>query len=132
MRILNRVVGALLISCLGAAPVGVSAEGYVCASGARMVYDSSPAACSRCRPVAHPPTQAAFEQPCCTYVGSTSLPPVLTVSHPEVPAAHRALLTTPGVTAIAGPVILLGAVPQYDFGKSPPHLSLQRTPQLRN
>lgn len=135
MRIVHRVVGALLISCLGAAPVGVSAEGYVCASGARMVYDSSPAACSRCHPVAQTPAQAAFEQPCCTYVGSTSLPPVLTVSQPGVPAAHRALLTTPGVTAIAGPVILLGALPQYDSGgsgSSPPHLSLQRTPQLRN
>lgn len=135
MRIVNRVVGALLISCLAAAPAGVSAEGYVCASGARMVHDSSPAACSRCRPVADTPAQAAFEQPCCTYVGSTSLPPVLTVSHPGVPAAHRALLTTPGVTAIAGPAIMLGEVPEYhsgSSGSSPPPVSLQRTLQLRN
>lgn len=136
MRMVSRVVGWLLISCLGAAPLGVSAEGYLCASGVRMLHDSSPAACAQCRPVATTPAQASFERPCCTYVGSTSLPPVLTVSQPGTPAAQRGLLVaTPGTTAIGGSAITLGAVPQYDSGgsgSSPPPASLQRTLQLRN
>jgi hypothetical protein len=136
MQLVNRIVGVLLISCVGAAPLGVAAEGYVCASGARMVHNTSAPACTHCSASASVPVRAAFESPCCTYVGSASLPPVMTVASSGVPAAHRSvLIATPGVTAIAGPAHALGAIPQFDSGgsgSSPPAVSLQRSVQLRN
>jgi len=134
MRIVSRIVGALLISCLGAAPLGVAAEGYVCASGVRMAHNTTQAACPHCRfPGA--PVQAAFERPCCTYVGSTALPPVLTTSGPSVSDAPRAAFATPGTTALAGGAMSLGAIPSFDSGgpgTPQPAVSLQRSIQLRN
>jgi hypothetical protein len=142
MRFMNRIVGAVLISCVSAAPLGVAAEGYVCASGVRMVHDASAPACTNCRPAAPQssgqpsPAQAAFERPCCIYVGSTSLPPVLTVAPSGALAAQRSVpVATPGVTAIAGPATALDAIPQFESGgsgSSPPVVSLQRSLQLRN
>jgi hypothetical protein len=136
MRIVSRIIGALLISCLGAAPLGVSAEGYVCASGARMVHGTSAAACTHCRQGEATPVRAAFERPCCTYVGSTALPPLLHVAASATPAAHRALsVAPPGIATTATHSIPLGAVPEFESGGSggsPPSVSLQRTVQLRN
>lgn len=136
MQVVNRIVGALLIACVSAAPLGVAAEGYVCASGARMVHDTTAPACTHCQPSANPPAQAAFERPCCTYVGSSSLPPVLNVASSGAPAAHHSVpVATPGVTAIAGPATALGAIPQFESGgsgTSPPAVALQRSVQLRN
>jgi len=142
MQVVNRIVGALLISCLSAAPLGVAAEGYVCASGARMVHDTSAPACTHCRSTAPQvsgqpsPVLAAFERPCCTYVGSASLPPVLNSASSAAPAAHRSVpVATPGVTAIAGPATALESIPQFESGgsgSSPPAVSLQRSVQLRN
>ena len=136
MQVVNRIVGVLLISCVSAAPLGVAAEGYACASGARMVHDTSAPACTHCRSATKTPVQAAFERPCCTYVGSTSLPPVLNVASSGAPDAHHTVpVATPGVTAIAGPATALDAIPQFDSGgsgSSPPAVSLQRSVQLRN
>lgn len=136
MRIVTRIIGALLISCLGAAPLGVSAEGYVCASGMRMVHGSAPAACAHCRSGEAAPARAAFERPCCTYVASAALPPVLTAATSATPAAHRTLaVAPPGVTTSAGTAMSLGAVPQFESGSSggsPPPVTLQRAVQLRN
>lgn len=136
MKVVNRIVGALLIACFSVAPLGVAAEGCVCVSGARMVHDTSALACTHCRPSANPPVQAAFERQCCTYVGSSSLPPVLNVASSGAFAAHHSVpVATPGVTAIAGPANALGAIPQFESGgsgTSPPAVSLQRYVQLRN
>jgi hypothetical protein len=136
MRIVTRIIGALLISCLGAAPLGVSAEGYVCASGMRMVHGTAPSACAHCRAGEAAKTRAAFERPCCTYVSSAALPPVLNVSASASPAAHRALTAVPpGMTTTAGFARSLGDVPQYESGSSgssPPPVTLQRALLLRN
>jgi hypothetical protein len=136
MRIVSRIIGALLISCLGAAPLGVSAEGYVCASGARMIHGTKAAACTHCRVGEATPVRAAFERPCCTYVGSTALPPLLNVAAASAQAPHRALsVAPPGISTTASLSIPLGAVPEYGTGStggSPPSVSLQRSVQLRN
>ena len=135
MRFVHRLLGALLITSFSAAPLGVAAEGYVCASsGARMVH-TSPASCAGCTPSA--PTQgAAFERPCCVYVGATALPPVLSAATIALAAPARAAAAVPpGLSVQASAALPLQGVPVFESGgggpESPP-LRLQQAVQLRN
>jgi hypothetical protein len=138
MRAWNRLLGTLLLVAFAVAPLGVAAEGYVCGfSGKRMVHTARVAACPNFTPAAAPGAarEAAFERPCCIYVGSTALPPVVTsASAQPLPDLRSAPIATPGVTATIGAPIALAGAPQYESGgpgKSPPPLTL-RSPILRN
>jgi hypothetical protein len=134
MRIVHRLIGALLITSFSAAPLGVAAEGYVCASsGARMVH-MSPSACAHCAPAARPAPTAAFERPCCVYVGANALPPLLSATAIALAAPVRAAETIPpGLSVQASTAIPLAGVPVFESGgpESPP-LRLQQAVQLRN
>lgn len=143
MRMWNRSVAVVLLLAFAAAPIGVAAEGYVCLSGKRMSHAVNASACTHCRVDAPSVSGAApggaarasFERPCCTYVGSRALPPVLTVGLVGAPSSARAtVVATPGVTAFAGAARAITRVPQYESGgtgTTPPPLTLQ-TPILRN
>ncbi len=139
MRGWVRLVGLVSLVAFAASPLGVAAEGYVCASGQRMVHDGTAktAACAHCRPSA--PSRAAaqpsFERPCCLYVGSTAVPPVASAaSAPALHPVHRAPLAMPGVTALASSAHVLTGVPQYESGGSgvPPSPLKLRTAILLN
>jgi len=134
MRIARRLLGAILLTSLSATPLGVAAEGYVCAtSGVRMTHEAR-IACTHCAPAKQAPV-AQFERPCCVYVGGTALPPVLSAASIALVSPVRAVAAVPPtVTAQASPVYLLTA-PEIDAdgggGLSPP-IQLVRAVQLRN
>jgi hypothetical protein len=141
MRVWHRLVGTVLLAAFAAAPLGVAAEGYVCgSSGKRMVHQvkAATAACAHCRPTAENRANAiaTYERPCCVYVGSTALPPVVTsAAAAPMHDARPALVATPGVTAISGAATALAGVPQFESGGSgvsPPPLTLQTSVILRN
>ena len=139
MRGWVRLVGLVSLVVFAASPLGVAAEGYVCASGQPMVHNGTAktAACAHCRPSAawRAAAQASFERPCCLYVGTTALPPVASAaSAPALQQVHTAPLAMPGVTAVASSAHMLTGVPQYESGGSgvpPPPLTL-RTAVLLN
>jgi len=140
MRILQRLVGTMLLAAFATAPLGVAAEGYVCGfSGKRMVHQvTAIAACPNCQPIAGSATArtATYTRPCCVYVGSTALPPVaLSAGAAMMQDARPALVTTPGVTAISGAATALAGVSQFESGGSgvsPPPRPLQTSLILRN
>jgi hypothetical protein len=132
MRIARQLIGAILLASLSASPLGVAAEGYVCAtSGVRMSH-AARVACVHCAP-AQGAEKAAFERPCCVYVGATALPPILSATSIALVSPVRAVeVVPPTVTAVASPVQMLNA-PEYDAdsgGPSPPKLI--QTVQLKN
>ena len=132
MRIARRLIGAILLTSLAATPLGVAAEGYVCAtSGARMTHQAI-ATCPHCGP-AHAPAQAAYERPCCVYVGGTAVPPVLSASSIALVAPVRtAAVVPPSVVAQPSAALPLNAVEiEADDGPSP-NLTLVNTVQLKN
>ena len=134
MRIARRLLGALLLTSLSATPLGVAAEGYVCASsGVRMTHQAR-IACTHCAP-AKPAPVAEFARPCCVYVGGTALPPVLSAASIALVSPVRAAsVVPPTVTAQSSPVYLLAA-PEIGSdgggGLSPP-VQLVQAVQLRN
>lgn len=141
MRVWHRLVGTMLLTAFAAAPLGVAAEGYVCGfSGKRMVHQvtSATPACPRCQSIAGNATTrtATYTRPCCVYVGSTALPPVVTnAAAAPLQDVRPALAATPGVTAISGAATALVGVPQFESGGSgvsPPPLTLQTSVILRN
>ena len=91
MRVVAMVV---LVSTLGV-PLGIAAEGYVCASGARMDV-SAVHACAACatrglaldarsrRALEH----RSIGRACCTYVSSTALPQAVTAASAALAAAQ--------------------------------------------
>jgi len=131
MRIVHRLIGALLLTSLAATPLGVAAEGYVCAfSGARMMPQEK-AACMHCAPAKDAAPARSFERPCCVYVGATALPPVLSVANIALAAPARAAATIPpGVTITATPAQALS--PQLEVDLSPQNIRLVEAIQLRN
>jgi hypothetical protein len=136
MRILKRLVGTVLLLAFAAAPLGVAAEGYVCGfSGKRMVHTATSGACANCQSAA-PTRNATWSRPCCIYVGSTPLPPV--VASAEAAPLHdtrSAAAPLPGVTAVSGAAISLAGVPQFESGgrgSPPPPVTLQAPLILRN
>jgi len=141
MRIWQRLVGTVLLAAFATAPLGVAAEGYVCGfSGKRMVHGvtAATAACPNCQAIAGSATArtATYTRPCCVYVGSTALPPVVTsAAAAPLEDARSALVSTPGVTAISGAATALTGVPQFESGGSgvpPPPVTLQTSLILRN
>ena len=136
MRNVHRVLGAFLIMSFSAAPLGVAAEGYVCASGVRMVHGAAaPAGCAHCAPT-DAGRRATFERPCCVYVGATALPPVLTATAVALAAPVRAAAAVPpGMATSAAPAIDPAGVPAFASGgngPSPPTFRLPQSVQLRN
>ena len=131
MRIARRLIGVILLTSLSATPLGVAAEGYVCAtSGARMSHQSI-AVCPHCGP-AKAAAKATFERPCCVYVGATALPPVLSVASLALVAPARvATVVPPTVTALAPTALPLGT-PEYDADGPSPPLTLVQSVQLKN
>jgi hypothetical protein len=133
MRIARRLIGAILLTSLSATPLGVAAEGYVCAtSGVRMTHEAR-IACEHCAPVKQATT--AYERPCCVYVGATALPPVLSAASIALAAPVRAVQSLPPtVTAQASNAMPLAA-PEWNAdgggGLSPP-IQLVQTVQLKN
>ena len=133
MRFARRVIGALLLTSLSATPLGVAAEGYVCASsGVRMTHEAR-IACEHCAPAKQ--AAAAYERPCCVYVGATALPPVLsTVSLSLVSPVRAIAAVPPTVTAQATTAMPLDA-PELNAdgggGLSPP-IQLVQAVQLKN
>jgi len=140
MRILQRLVGIVLLAAFATAPLGVAAEGYVCGSGKRMMHGATAATavCAHCQPTADSRANgsATYARPCCVYFGSTALPPVaLSAGAAMLQDARPALVITPGVTAISGAATALAGVPQFEpggSGVSPPPRALQTSLILRN
>jgi hypothetical protein len=131
MRIVHRLIGALLLTSLAATPLGVAAEGYVCAfSGARMTPQAQ-AACTQCAPAKDAAPARSFERPCCVYVGATALPPVLSVANIALAApARTAAVVPPGMTITVTPAQPLPA--QLEIDTSPQNIRLVEAVQLRN
>ena len=133
MRIARRLLGVILLTSLSATPLGVAAEGYVCASsGARMSHHAL-AACPHCGP-AHGAQQQQYERPCCVYVGGTALPPVLSATSIALVAPVRAAAVVPPSATVQAAMRL--DAPGFDSdlgttGSSPP-LKLVQTVQLKN
>ena len=133
MRIVRRIIGALLLASLSAAPIGVAAEGYVCASSGKRMMPKAKAACVHCAPAPDAAPAGSFERPCCVYVGATALPPVLSVAGIAFAAPARALATVPpGLTVIASPAQALAPELEIDSGASPPNFRLVQAVHLRN
>ena len=134
MRIVHRLIGALLLTSLAAAPLGVAAEGYVCASSGMRMNAEAKAACSRCAPATDAAPARSFERPCCVYVGATALPPVLSVASIALAAPARAAVAVPpGMTVTASPPQALGPALEIDSGSSPPaNIRLVEVVHLRN
>lgn len=133
MRIVHRLLGALLITSFAAAPLGVAAEGYVCAASGTRMMPKEKAACVHCAPASDAAPARSFERPCCVYVGATALPPVLSAAHIALAAPARALATVPpGVTITASPATRLA--PELEIGSesSPPNIRLVEVVHLRN
>ena len=134
MRFARRLVGALLLTSLSAAPLGVAAEGYVCGtSGARMTHDAH-VACAHCGPVKDAP-KTAYERPCCVYIGATALPPVLSTASLALASPVRAAAVVPPTVTAQSPVAMSLVAPEFDAdgggGLSPP-VKLVQVVQLRN
>jgi len=131
MRIVHRLIGALLLTSLAATPLGVAAEGYVCAfSGARMTPQAM-ATCSQCAPATGAAPARSFERPCCVYVGATALPPVLSVANIALAAPARAVTSVPpGIAVTASPAYQLA--PDLAVDTSPQNIRLVEAVQLRN
>ena len=131
MRIVHRLLGALLLVSFAVTPLGVAAEGYVCAySGARMMPKAK-AACVHCAPAKDAAPARSFERPCCVYVGATALPPVLSVAHIALAAPARAVATVPpGVTVTVSPAQAIS--PELELDTSPQNVRLVQAVQLRN
>jgi len=131
MRIVHRLLGALLLVSFAATPLGVAAEGYVCAySGARMMPQAK-AACMHCAPAKDAAPARSFERPCCVYVGATALPPVLSVANIALAAPARAVTSLPPrILVTASPAYLLPADLAVD--PSPDNIRLEQAVQLRN
>ena len=131
MRIVHRLLGALLLVSFAATPLGVAAEGYVCASTGKRMMPKAKAACVHCAPSADAAPARSFERPCCVYVGATALPPVLSVAHIALAAPARAVATVPpGVTVTVSPAQALAPVLEVD--PSPQNVRLVQAVQLRN
>ena len=131
MRIVHRLVAALLLTSLAATPLGVAAEGYVCASSGVRMKPEARAACVHCAPQADPKPARSFERPCCVYVGAAALPPVLSVAQIALAAPARAVATVPpGVTVTVSPAQALAPVLEID--SSPQNVRLVQAVQLRN
>lgn len=128
---MRRLIGTLLLMSLAATPLGVAAEGYVCGSSGVRMTAKAMATCKFCGP-STPETK--FERPCCVYVGTTALPPVLSAASLNLVAPVRAAaVVPPTVTSQASSALPLLA-PEIDAdggGLSPP-LQLVQTVQLRN
>ena len=130
MRIVHRLIGVLLLTSLAATPLGVAAEGYVCATSGMRMNREAKAACTHCAPADAAPVRS-FERPCCVYVGATALPPVLSVAHIALAApARAAAIVPPGVTASVSPAHVLSPVLEVD--PSPQNVRLVELVQLRN
>lgn len=130
MRIVHRLIGVLLLTSLAATPLGVAAEGYVCASSGMRMTPTAKAACTHCAPADAPPARS-FERPCCVYVGATALPPVLSVAHIALAApARAAAIVPPGVTVSVSPAQALAPVLEVD--PSPQNVRFVEVVQLRN
>ena len=131
MRIVHRLIGALLLTSLAATPLGVAAEGYVCASSGMRMSHVAQAACAHCAPAKDATPARSFERPCCVYVGATALPPVLSVANMALAAPARAVATVPpGVTITASPAQALS--PQFEVDPSPQNVRLVEAVHLRN
>jgi len=133
MRIARRLIGAILLTSLSATPLGVAAEGYVCAtSGARMTHEAR-IACEHCAPVKQ--ATPAYERPCCVYVGATALPPVLSAASLSLAAPVRAAQALPPTVTVqaatALPLTALEINADGTGGLSPP-IQLVQTVQLKN
>ena len=115
MPIVHLLLGALLLVSFAATPLGVAAEGYVCASTGTRMMPKAKAACVHCAPSADATPAGSFERPCCVYVGATALPPVLSVAHTALAAPARAVATVPpGVTISALPAQAIAPVLEID------------------
>lgn len=138
MRVWSRWIGLVLLAAFVASPLGVAAEGYVCASGMRMVHNGTlaTAACAHCLPAtgSRGAGRASLERPCCLYVGSTTLPPVVSTASASSEARPQATspILLPGVTAVAA--FARDAVPTHESEGSgvPPPSPAFRSPILRN
>ena len=133
MRMVRRLIGAFLLTTLSATPLGVAAEGYVCAtSGVRMTHEAR-IACEHCAPVKA--AQAAFERPCCVYVGTTALPPVLSAASIALVSPARAVAVVPPTVTAQASTALTAAALEIDAdgggGLSPP-IHLVQSVQLKN
>jgi len=121
MRIVHRLIGILLLTSLAATPLGVAAEGYVCASSGVRMSPREKAACTHCAPATDAAPARSFERPCCVYVGATALPPVLSVAHVALAAPARAIATVPpGVTLAATSPQALDPSLEIDPASGPP------------
>ncbi len=137
----------VLVSTLGV-PLGIAAEGYVCASGARMDA-SAMHACAACatrglaldasarRALAY----RSIGRPCCTYVASTALPQAVTAASASLVAAEScaraahapvvaACPASAGVLAFVAPP-LLAAARAPDPGAPGPLPASRSTDSLR-
>ena len=133
MRIVQRLIGVLLLTSFSAAPLGVAAEGYVCAASGQRMMPKAKAACVHCAPAPDAAPVRSFERPCCVYVGATALPPVLSVAQIALAAPARAVATVPpGVSITASPAHALAPELEIDTGSSPPGVRLVQAVQLRN
>ncbi len=97
MRLAALVV---LVGTLGA-PLGVAAEGYVCVTGMRMDI-ATVHACSHCAPLpAGATSKHSLARACCTYVGSSALPDVVTDGSATARANSERAAAAPGAAALA-------------------------------
>jgi len=137
----------VLVSTLGV-PLGIAAEGYVCASGARMDA-AAMRACANCasrglaldastrRALAH----RSIGRACCTYVAAAALPQAVTAVSASLAAAEAcaraahapAMAACPaplGTLALVAPPPLPGARP-CDPGGAAPLSASRATTNLR-